>query len=60
MWVFLDPFSMTIPDPEHSEFEVRYIDLGLSDKEPFKGNWGQVHNSYSVNFLGPEVKWIGG
>lgn len=30
--VFLDPFSMTIPDPEHSEFEARYIDLGLSDK----------------------------
>ena len=21
-----------IPDPEHSEFEARYIDLGLSDK----------------------------
>jgi len=30
--VFLDPFSMTIPDPEHSESEARYIDLGLSDK----------------------------
>jgi uncharacterized DUF497 family protein len=30
--VFLDPFSMTIPDPEHSEFKARYIDLGLSDK----------------------------
>ena len=30
--VFLDPFSMTIPDPEHSEFEARYVDLGFSDK----------------------------
>ena len=30
--VFLDPFSMTIPDPENSESEARYIDLGLSDK----------------------------
>ena len=30
--VFLDPFSMTILDPEHSEFEARYIDLGMSDK----------------------------
>ena len=23
---------MTISDPEHSNFEARYIDLGLSDK----------------------------
>ena len=32
MTVSLDPFSMTTSDPEHSDFESRYIDLGLSDK----------------------------
>lgn len=30
--VFLDPFSMTIPDPGHSVEEQRYIDIGSSDK----------------------------
>jgi uncharacterized protein len=28
--VFNDPFAMTIPDPEHSSDEDRYIDLGMS------------------------------
>ncbi|MFQ5485098.1 MAG: BrnT family toxin [Desulfobacterales bacterium] len=30
--VFLDTFSITMPDPDHSEDEERYIDLGISDK----------------------------
>ncbi|TLU58114.1 MAG: BrnT family toxin [Chlorobium sp.] len=31
--VFLDPFAMTIPDPDHSErSELRYIEIGSSDK----------------------------
>jgi uncharacterized DUF497 family protein len=30
--VFIDPFSMTISDPNHSVDEQRYIDLGSSDK----------------------------
>jgi uncharacterized DUF497 family protein len=30
--VFFDPFSITMPDPDHSEDEERYIDLGISDK----------------------------
>lgn len=29
--VFLDPFSMTNPDPDHSLDEQRYIDIGSSD-----------------------------
>jgi len=29
---FIDPFSITIPDPDHSVDEQRYIDLGSSDK----------------------------
>jgi uncharacterized DUF497 family protein len=30
--VFSDPFSITIPDPDHSVSELRYIDIGSSDK----------------------------
>lgn len=30
--VFRDPFSITIPDPDHSLNEDRYIDIGVSDK----------------------------
>jgi len=29
--VFLDPFSITNPDPDHSSHEQRYIDIGRSD-----------------------------
>ncbi len=28
--VFDDPFSITIPDPDHSDEEERYIDIGES------------------------------
>ena len=31
--VFIDPFSMTIPDPDHSMDEQRYIDIGTSDND---------------------------
>jgi len=30
--VFIDPLSITIPDPDHSVDEQRYIDIGSSDK----------------------------
>jgi uncharacterized DUF497 family protein len=30
--VFNDAFSITIPDPNHSVGEQRYIDIGNSDK----------------------------
>ena len=30
--VFVDPFSITIFDPDHSENEQRYIDIGSSGK----------------------------
>jgi len=30
--VFSDPLSVTIPDPDHSEDEDRYIDIGISDR----------------------------
>ncbi|MCI0475191.1 MAG: BrnT family toxin [Anaerolineales bacterium] len=29
--IFSDPFSITIPDPDHSIDEERYIDIGTSD-----------------------------
>ncbi|MDA1055820.1 MAG: BrnT family toxin [Planctomycetota bacterium] len=28
--IFNDPFSMTIPDPDHAEEEERWLDIGLS------------------------------
>lgn len=31
--VFWDPFSLTIPDPEHSFGEQRYLDLGRSSRD---------------------------
>ena len=30
--VFYDTFSLTIPDPDHSIEENRFIDIGTSDK----------------------------
>ena len=30
--VFNDPFAITIADPDHSDQEDRYIDIGLSSK----------------------------
>ena len=30
--VFIDPFSIAIPDPDHSVDERRYIEIGNSDK----------------------------
>lgn len=29
--VFYDPRSLTIPDPEHSDTELRFIDIGASN-----------------------------
>ena len=29
--VFLDPLSITNPDPDHSSYEQRFIDIGRSD-----------------------------
>jgi len=31
--VFDDPYSVTIDDPDHSDNEERYIDIGFSSKE---------------------------
>lgn len=30
--VFNDPFAITIDDPDHSDLEERYIDIGISSK----------------------------
>ena len=32
MSAFRDPFSLTVPDPKHSEWEDRLILVGLSDR----------------------------
>jgi uncharacterized protein len=31
--VFLDPFSITMPDPDHSIGEQRYVDVGSSERQ---------------------------
>ena len=33
MSAFRDPFSLTVPDPNHSELEDRLILMGLSDRQ---------------------------
>lgn len=30
--VFNDPFSLTVSDPDHSDDEDRYLDIGISSK----------------------------
>lgn len=30
--VFADPLSITVADPEHSEAEYRFIDIGMSEQ----------------------------
>ena len=32
MSVFADPLSVTVPDPDHSDFEERWVILGFSDR----------------------------
>jgi uncharacterized DUF497 family protein len=31
--VFADPFASTIPDPDHSRSEARFVTLGLSSQQ---------------------------
>jgi uncharacterized DUF497 family protein len=33
MTVFADPLEVTIPDPDHSEGETRFLSIGSSDEE---------------------------
>ena len=37
--VFNDPFAITIADPDHSDEEERYLDIGLSVKESVLVVW---------------------
>lgn len=30
--VFVDPWSITMSDPDHSEYEQRFIDIGMSNR----------------------------
>ena len=31
--VFLDPFEATLPDPDHSSLENRWVSMGTSDRD---------------------------
>jgi len=33
--VFYDPESVTIPDPDHSQEEFRFIDVGISNQNRY-------------------------
>ena len=37
--VFNDSFSITIDDPDHSDLEARYVDIGISFKERILVVW---------------------
>jgi len=37
--VFNDPFTITITDPDHSNEEERYLDIGFSSKEKLLVVW---------------------
>ncbi len=37
--VFNDSFAITIDDPDHSDLEERYIDIGISFKERILVVW---------------------
>jgi uncharacterized protein len=49
--VFNDPFAMTIPDPEHSAQEDRYIDLGMSSQGRILMVW-YTERSRNIRIIG--------
>jgi uncharacterized DUF497 family protein len=49
--VFNDPFSITINDPDHSDEEFRYIDIGLSSKNRFLVVWYTERNE-NIRIIG--------
>ena len=50
--VFGDPLSITIPDPEHSEDEERFVDIGSSDNGRVR-----IHRASRAN---PHHQWTQG
>jgi uncharacterized DUF497 family protein len=49
--VFNDPFAITIDDPDHSDFEERYIDIGISSKGRILVVWYTERNN-NIRIIG--------
>jgi uncharacterized DUF497 family protein len=49
--VFNDPFAITIKDPDHSDEEDRYLDIGLSFKGKMVVVWYTERND-SIRIIG--------
>jgi len=49
--VFNDPFAITIGDPDHSDDESRYIDIGLSSKGKLLVIWYTDRNE-NIRLIG--------
>lgn len=49
--VFNDPFSITIGDPDHSDDEYRYIDIGFSSKGSVLVLWYTERNE-NIRIIG--------
>jgi uncharacterized DUF497 family protein len=49
--VFNDPFAITIDDPDHSNDEYRYIDIGLSSKGSLLVVWYTERNE-NIRIIG--------
>jgi uncharacterized DUF497 family protein len=49
--VFNDPFAITIDDPDHSDLEERYIDIGISSKGRILVVWYTERND-NIRIIG--------
>jgi uncharacterized DUF497 family protein len=49
--VFNDPFSITIDDPDHSNDEERFIDIGISSKGRVLVVW-YIERNENIRIIG--------
>jgi uncharacterized DUF497 family protein len=49
--VFNDPFAITIDDPDHSDDEYRYIDIGMASKGEVLVVW-YTERSENIRIIG--------
>ena len=49
--IFNDPFAITIDDPDHSDLEERYINIGISSKGRILVVWYTERN-YNIRMIG--------
>ena len=54
--VFNDPFAITIDDPDHSDVEERYIDIGTSSKGRLVVIWYTERIKHSYHWMSQSNK----